>query len=641
MTVQELDPDAAQRLAAAFWRGLRPDPLLTVAEWAARYRVLSRSTSGQPGPWRNELTPYLVEIMEALSPSSAVETVVFVAGSQIGKTEVLLNFLGFIAHQAPGPTIFVLPTEGVAENFSKERLTPLFTESEVLRDIVRDPKKRDSGNTLLRKEFPGGSLKLVSADSPAQLASTPARYAVGDEVDRWAPNPEGDQTELAKRGQIAFRRRKSYWTSTPTLEGESKIWNLLEATDVRYFLVPCPHCGHAQRLVWDQLKYDGEKRGAALRESIHYMCASCEQPIQERHKPEMLSRGRWEASKESENDKTRGYHINTLYSPWFGWDELVQKWIEAQKSVERLKTFVNIFLGECWAEKGEKPDWKRLYERREAWPAGMAPHGVTFLTAAVDVQGDRLEYEVAGWGANRERWGIEYGVLEGDPSQDTVWRELWTRLDREWPHESGVPMRLKRIAVDSGFLATEVYKQCAPKKRPRTTIIVKGRDEQQVAIMPPTATVAKTRAGRAKASVYMVGSSLLKLEIYHALRQDRPVEGEEMPAGYHHFPDSYPPEFFRQLTAEELRTRRNKRGFSVREWVKTGERNEALDLAVYNRAAAADVGLDRWTPEQWAAERRAAGLPDLTSAAQPPAKPRKARPVRSGPSRFERWRNRR
>lgn len=639
----ELDAAARERLEAAFWRGLRPDPILTIAEWAARYRVLARSTSGEPGPWRNERTPYLVEIMEALSPSSAVETVVFVAGSQIGKTEVGNNFMGYVVSQAPGPMLFVLPTEGVAENVSKERLAPLFSESEGLRDLVKDARKKDSGNTLLRKEFPGGFLKLVSADSPAQLRSTPARYLFGDEVDAYPPSAgsEGDPCELAARGQITFRRRKRLWTSTPTREGESKIWKLFEATDQRRYLVPCPHCGHYQTLVWSQLRFDSEARGAELRESVRYTCVGCSGEINEGHKAAMLIAGRWEATKRADDEKARGYHLNSLYSPWFTWAELAKKWVAAQGDVSKLQTFVNIYLGECWAEKGEKPDWKRLYERRESWPAGMAPFGVTFLTAAVDVQGDRLEYEVAGWGPNRERWGIEYGVLQGDPAQDAVWRELWTRLDREWPHESGVPMRIKRIAVDSGHLATEVYVQCSPKRRPRTTIIVKGRDDQQVAIMPPTASVAKTRKGRAKASVYMVGSSLLKLEIYHALRQDRPLEGEAMPSGYHHFPDTYPPEYFRQLTAEELRTKKNSRGFTVRQWDKVGERNEALDLAVYNRAAAADVGLDRWTPQQWAAERKAAGLPEVTSAVQPPPKPRKERPVRSGPSRFERWRNRR
>jgi len=633
-----LHPEAAARLRAAFYRGLRPDPILTVWEWAALYRVLSRSTSGQPGPWRNETTPYLVEIMEVLSPTSTVETVVFVAGSQIGKTEVLLNLLGYIAHQAPGPTVFVLPTEGVAENISKERLTPLFRETSVLRGVVQDSARRDAGNTLLRKEFPGGSLKLVSADSAAQLASTPARYVLGDEVDRWKPNPEGDQTELAKRGQIAFPRRKTYWTSTPTRGGESKIWTLLEATDVRYYLVPCPHCSHFQQLIFQQLKFDSAKRGAALRESVHYLCISCEQRISEGDKPAMVAAGRWEASKESEDEKTRGYHLNTLYSPWFRWHEIAKKWIAAQGNPARLQTFVNIILGECWNEPGEKPDWKRLYERRETGPVGVVPFGATFITAAVDVQGDRLEYEVVGWGPDRERWGIEYGVLHGNPSQDGVWHELWAKLDRDFQHISGVGMRLRRIAVDSGYLATEVYKQCSPRRRPRSTIIVKGRDELQVPIMPPVSATAKTRAGRAKAAVHMVGSSLLKSELYHSLRLDRPVDDERMPAGYCHFPDTYPTEYFRQLTAEELRLKRNKRGFQVREWVKTGERNEALDLAVYNRAAAADVGLDRWTPQHWAKERSNSGLPEVLSAPQP-ARPKRPRPQRSGEaSRFARWR---
>jgi phage terminase large subunit GpA-like protein len=399
--------DARAMLNAAFWAGLRPDPVMSIAEWAALHRVLSRSTSGEPGPWRNERTPYLIEIMEALSPSSTVETVVFVAGSQIGKTEVGNNFMGYVVDQAPGPMLFVLPTEGAAENVSKERLKPLFEESPTLRGKVKDARKKDSGNTLLRKEFPGGFLKLVSADSPAQLRSTPARYLFGDEVDAYpySTGHEGDPCQLARRGQITFRRRKALWTSTPTLAGQSKIWKLLERTDIRHYLVPCPHCGHEQRLVWAQLKFNPEAHGAELRASVHYECEACQAAIDEGAKTEMLARGRWEPSQEAKDAKSRGYHLSTLYSPWYAWAELAQDFLNAKNDPAELKVFVNTKLGECWEEKGEKPDWRRLYERREAWPRGTVPFGATVLTAAVDVQGNRLEYQVDGWGPDRERWG--------------------------------------------------------------------------------------------------------------------------------------------------------------------------------------------------------------------------------------------
>jgi len=629
---------SARELERAFWKALRPDPMMTVAEWAAMHRHLPRSTSGEPGLWRNDRTPYLVEIMEALSPSSAIETVVFVAGSQIGKTEVGNNFLGYIVDQAPGPTLMVLPTEGVAESISKERLGPLFGESTTLRGKVRDPKKKDSGNTLLRKEFPGGFLKLVSADSSAQLRSTPARYIFGDEVDAYPASSgnEGDPVTLVTRGQTTFRRRKALWTSTPTLEGHSRIWRLYEQTDQRRYLVPCPHCDHFQELVWGQLKFDSSARNARLRQSVNYQCVACGFAIYESAKTKMLARGRWEATAEGSDEKARGYHLNTLYSPWFEWHKMAQLWIEAQTDLQQLKAFVNIRLAQCWAEKGEKPDWRRLFERRESWPAATCPMGVTFLTAAVDVQGDRLEYEVVGWGPNRERWGIEYGALGGDPSQPDVWHELWAKLDRPFQHEAGVTLLVRRVAVDSGFLATEVYKAC--RKRPRTTLVVKGEDALRQVIRPPVHATAKTKAGRSKAMVYGVGSSLVKEELYHALRQDRPLEGEAMPAGYCHFPDTYPPEFFKQITGEELVTKKNRRGFPVREWVKTHERNEALDLAVYARAAASDVGLDRWTPEQWARERTDSGLPPSGGVGQPARTKKLRRKVRSG-GRFDRWRS--
>ncbi|MEM9378428.1 MAG: phage terminase large subunit family protein [Planctomycetota bacterium] len=635
----DLGVGSAYDLADFYWRALTPEPPLTVSEWAGERRVLSRSTSGRPGDWDNSVTPYLVEIMDQLSPSSLTETVVVLAGSQIGKTEVGNNWLGYIVDQAPGPTLMVLPTEKLAENAAKERLKPLFDETPALSGKVEDARKPGSGTTLLRKEFDGGYIKLVSAKSPAQLRSTPARYIFGDEVDAYpeSAGSEGDPCELAARAQITFHRRKRLWTSTPTIEGHSKIEQLFQATDQRYYHVPCPHCGHRQRLEWSQLRFDPQLTGEDLRDSVHYECAECSEAIRESQKEEMVAAGEWVATAESVDGKSRGYHLNALYSPFFKWIELVQKFVAAKDSPMLLQVFVNLYLAETWRERAEVPDWNRLYERRESYEIGTVPMGAVFLTAGVDVQGDRFELEVVGWGPGRESWSVDYQVIEGEPKLPETQAKLWKALERSFRHDSGEHLPIRLTAIDSGDQTSMVYELV--RGRPRV-IAVKGRDAQAQIVSPPTylstKSSGKKRRRRGGSKVQMVGSNMAKEELYGWLRLPSPVEGEEALPGFCHFP-AYPAEFFKGLTAEELVRKKDRRGFVKREWRKTAERNEPLDCRVYARAAAAEVGLDRWSEARWTRERAEAGLTSGVFAPQARAR-RQSRDWGSA-SRFDRWRH--
>ncbi|MEO1696713.1 MAG: phage terminase large subunit family protein [Planctomycetota bacterium] len=625
---------------AAFLDAINPDPLMTVSEWAEERRELDRTTSGEPGPWRNSRTPYLVEIMDALSPTSKVETVIFLAGSQVGKTEVGNNWMGYVVDIAPGPMLFVLPTEGTAESVSKERLKPLFERTPALKGKVQNARTPGSGTTLLRKEFPGGSIKLVAAQAPAQLRSTPARYLFGDEVDAYpaSSGDEGDPCELAARAQITFRRRKRLWTSTPTIHGHSKIETLFETTDQRHYLVPCPHCGHEQRLEWSGMEFDSKARGEALVASVAYRCASCEERIEESAKDAMVAAGRWEASCEAEDPKARGYHLSALYSPFFKWSELVRKWLAAQGDPAKLQVFVNLYLAETWKEKADVPDWNRLYERREAYDVGTVPRGGVFLTAGVDIQHDRFELEVVAWGPRRESWSVDYVVVSGKTDLPATQEKLAQTLAATYRHESSVELPIRLIAIDSGDQTTLAYDLV--KRIPRA-IAVKGAPGRAQVITAPafqsTKASGRRKRKRGGAAVHMVGTHLVKEELYAGLRLPSPVDGEPAAHGFCHFPAAYSEGFFRGLTAEELVRRRNKKGFTVREWRKTSERNEPLDCRVYARAAAAWVGLDRWTDRKWEREREEAGLDGVVFAPEPPkTKAREAR--RRGGGRFSRWR---
>lgn len=635
---RDIEVASVDELEAEFYRSIEPEPLLLVSEWAEQRRILDRSTSGQPGPWSNDVTPYLVEVMDCLSATSTDETVVFLAGSQVGKTEVGNNWLGYIVDVAPGPTLYCLPTEKIAMNASKERLKPLFR-SGSLSGKVKDSREPGASNTLLRKEFDGGFLKLVAAQAPSQLRSTPARYLLGDEVDAFpeSSGDEGDPCELVARAQITFRRRKRLWLSTPTIEGHSKIKRLFKATDQRYYLLPCPHCGFEQALVWGQLRFDDAARGKKLKESVHYECSECSKKIQHSAKKAMLAKGRWQATTESADGKSVGFHLSALYSPFFSWFELAQKWIAAQGDNAALQVFINLYLAETWKEVAEAPDWNRLYERREGYERGTVPDGVVFLTAGVDVQHDRFELEVVGWGPGRESWSIDYVVVDGDTELPATQQDLFEVLNRVYCHESGAELALRKVAIDSGDRTSMVYDLV---KRRAGTIAVKGRDTSQQIISAPTYMTSKSSSARRRkrsgASVYMVGTHLAKEELYTQLRLPSPIDDDPALPGFCHFPSDYTADFFKGLTAEEMVRRKNKKGYVVREWRKTAERNEPLDCRVYARAAAAEVGLDRWTPGRWTQEREQAGLSPNVFA--PQAEPKRKRDRGSRSSRWDRWR---
>jgi phage terminase large subunit GpA-like protein len=280
------EPDGSAALAQAWAQGLRPEPDLSVATWADQHRVLSPRASAEPGRWRTARTPYLGEIMTALSPSHPAQRIVFMKGAQVGGTEAGNNWLGFLIHHAPGPALAVQPMVELAKRFSRQRVATLIEETPSLRERVVPACSRDSGNTVLAKEFPGGILVMTGANSAVGLRSLPARYLFLDEVDAYpaSADEEGDPVALAEARTLTFaHRRKIFLVSTPTIQGVSRIEREYLASDQRRYFVPCPHCGTMQWLRFERLRWDkGQPETAANG------CEACERPIAERHKARML-----------------------------------------------------------------------------------------------------------------------------------------------------------------------------------------------------------------------------------------------------------------------------------------------------------------------------------------------------------------
>lgn len=590
--------EAAGIYASAWKRGARPEPTLTVSEWADRHRFLSGTASAEPGRWRTDRTPYLRAIMDALSPSSPVERVVFMKGAQIGGTEAGNNWLGFIVHNTPAPTLAVSPTVELAKRASKQRIEPLIEESPVLRALVAPARSRDSGNTILSKEFPGGVLILTGANSAVGLRSMPARFLFLDEVDAYPADAdgEGDPVGLAMARTSTYgARRKLFLCSTPTVAGLSRIEAAYQESDQRRYFVPCPECGAMAPLVWSQVRWpEGRPDDAA------YVCEACGVLIPNHAKAEMLARGEWRATAPGDG-RTAGFHLSALYSPagWFSWADAARQFVAAGKNPNKLKVFVNTVLGETWAEKGDAPEWRRLVERRENYPLGTVPAGGLVLTAGADTHDDRLEVEVVAWGRNRESWSVDYRVIHGDTTQPAPWNELAALLNRSWSHANGGTLGITRLAIDSGGHRTnEVYRFAAA--HPGRAMAVKGDDRAPAVIGVPTAVEVNVNGRKLKrgAKLWRVGVSLLKSQIYGFLKLDAPAEGEATPDGFCHFP-AHGDEWFKQLCSEQLVRRQSKTGHVSLEWEQTRDRNEALDCRVYAMAAMIAAGVDRWTEAEW------------------------------------------
>lgn len=570
----------------AFLSGLRPDENLNVGEWAEKYRRLSQKGAAEPGPYRLSRTPYLRGIADALSPSDPHERVVFMKPVQVGASELGFSWLGYIMHSSPGPAMMTQPTTELAEKVSKQRISAMIDETPVLRDLIGPDKSRTSGQTVLLKEYPGGVLSMVGANSPVGLRSMPVRFLFCDEVDAYPHDVggEGDPVALAEKRTTTFSRRKIFITSTPTTKDHSRIETEFEKSDKRYYNVPCPHCGAMQVFQFKQLVWVDDDPSTAV-----YKCIHCSELIPERHKTKMMDDGEWIATAKGDG-KTAGFHLNSLYSPigWTSWASIVDEFLKSKSDAPRLKTFVNTILGETWAEEySAKVGAGELQQRAEGYQMGFAPARVLMAVGAVDIQDNRVAVSRYGYGRDEEAWLIDHQEIYGDPSKladpnSDFHKEVYKALMNPIAHEIAEPLTIVGAALDSGGHYThEVYQFCRLYKQ-RRFIAVKGASQKgREAISKGKKVDINLKTGLALKSggeVHMVGTDTVKSVIYGRLKHNEPGPG------YYHFPENAPAEYYTQLVAEKKITRYVK-GFPIQEWTKKpGERNESLDCAVYNYA---------------------------------------------------------
>lgn len=604
-----------ERLVKVRQDGFKPSPRLTLPQWADEYRYLSAEASAEPGRWSTERVAVARGPMEAVT-HEGTQKITLMCCTQLLKTELLNNVIGYYVHQDPAPIIVMQPTVGMAESYSKDRIATMFRDTPALAGKISDAK-RSSESTILHKSFPGGHVTMVGANAPGELASRPVRIVLCDEVDKYpiSAGAEGDPIKLLSERSATFWNYKIVHTCSPTVEGTSRISIEYEEGDQRIFEPTCPHCGHKHEMHWNNVRWqDGDASTAA------YYCPECGSKWTEVERlrairnamdePEFIDEDGcfhgygWRAQKPFKGHAS--FRASKLVSPWEPLTKIASKFLECGTNKEMLKTFYNTQLAETWKEKGDAPPWKQVYNRREEYARNIIPMRACVVTAWADVQKDRIEVEIVAWAEKRESWSIDYRVFMGDTAnlESECYKQMSALLSEQFKHESGVMLMLDRVGMDSGYNTQVVYNWARQHRDQHERVMVtKGNDTLPVLVGIPTTkdTKANGQRNRRGIKVWHIGTNMAKSELYGFLRQE-----DEGADGWCHFPE-YDEEYFKMLTAEEWRVKKV-RGYDRGEFVKVRERNEALDCRVGNRALSHAIGIDRWQADQWQARRDNLGI---------------------------------
>lgn len=590
-----------------------PPPILTVSQWADENRQLSLESAARAGQWKTR--PYQKEPMDAFT-NPAVHTIVLMVARQTLKTEIVNNCIGYAIDQDPGPMMVVQFREKDCVKWSKIRLAPMLRDTPCLRGKVSEERSRSEENTLEYKAFPGGHLSVVASASPGNLMALPIRYLFCDEIDKYpeTAGSGGDPISLAQGRQEEFWNRKTVLACTPTEYGRSRIGQFYDLSDQRDYEIPCPSCGTFQIPTWGQVRWDSKLPRDKQAASAKYHCAHCDFAIDDVLRSRAIERGRYRA--QAAFNGIAGFRVSGICRLGTKLSSMVEEFLSKKDNVQALKTFVNEQLAELWREKGEAPDSKRLHERAEPYDVGIVPPGGLLLTAAVDVQGDWLAFEVKAWGRNGESWSVYYEEIrcqrmgsDGNmvtcrTSEPEPWKRLAELIGREWECASGGKIPIMACGIDTGFNPDVIYSFCRHYPQPahgpagsrivsyRTVVPIKGGHSSFKIIEGVSDTDAARKRDGLK--IITIGSPCATQQIYDALRLEAPVDSEPYPRGYIHLPKAYEFSYFQGITAE---TRIIKNSGAI-EWRRDG-RNEPLDLAKYHLGMAALCDIEHYSEVVW------------------------------------------
>ena len=558
----------------------KPPKKMTLSEWADSYAYLSAESSAEGGRWHT--LPYQKGIMDAIT-NPKIEQISVMKSARVGYSKILNHVAAFHIHQDPCPIMIVQPTIEDAQGYSKEEIAPMLRDTPCLKGVVSEAKSRDGANTILQKQFPGGSLSLVGANSPRGFRRVSRRVVLFDEVDGYPPSAgtEGDQIKLGIRRTEYYWNRKIVAGSTPTVKDFSRVERMFLQGDQRRYFVPCPDCGHMQYLKWANMKWHDNDP-----ETASYCCENCGVWIPAAKKRWMVERGEWRPTAPG-NGKHVSFHIWAAYSysPNASWSTLVEEFLDAKNDAEQLKTFVNTVLGETWEDEyASKVGADALSERsaEEKYKQGVVPTETLLLTVGCDTQDDRLSLSVWGWGREEQGWLIDRVKIYGDPSRKEVWKQLDEIVQTPYRSEDGRELKPMIVAIDSGGHHTSEVYQYARERQSLGVVAIKGMSTKNKPPIGKASKVDLNASGKTLkkgAQVFPVGSDTIKSLLFGRLKHN------DVGAGYLHFYPTVDKDYFEELTAEK-QVLRFRNGFPERIWVKkSSARNEALDELVYAYAA--------------------------------------------------------
>ena len=574
---------------------MTPPDDLTVSQWAEAKRRLSAESAAEPGPWRTERTPYLREPMDAFTDPK-VRHIVMVAASQVGKSEFLNNCIGYIIDEDPGSILFIHPTTIDAQEYSKLRIAPMLRDSPALRQKIAAPKSRDSHNTILQKAYPGGILTMCGSTEAHALASKPIRYVFGDERDRWATSAgnEGDPWDLAMARQTTFYNAKAVEVSTTTIKNASAIEAAYYTGTMERWNSKCPHCGEYHEIRWSDIRFEYDEIIVSHKKTykvkkVYYTCPGCGCISTEAEMKRAPAK--WIAENpEAYGQGTRSFWLNAFVSQWASWESIVLKYLNALGSTKKMQVVFNTCFGEPWEDRGDIEDEDSLLARREDYgkdkngePVELPP-GVLVLTAGVDTQDDRMEYEIVGHGFFGETWGIEKGIVMGRPDDDATWNKLdEVVFDRVMRFENGVGLRVSMSFVDEGGHFTQSVRAQCNARISKKVFCIKGMPGQDKPyISPPKKQkIFVNQIAVGTCWQYQLGVDSGKEIIMDNLRVQTP--GQK----YCHFPkrDDYGSVYFAGLLSETKVYDPNKKQPWSWKKIPGHERNEPLDCRNYALAA--------------------------------------------------------
>lgn len=644
--------DGHALILRAYREALRPDQPLWVEQWADDHMIIPpESGAAEPGRYRGARTPYAIDVMHALSPEHPARKVVIKGASQLLKTQVALNWVCSLIDRAPANIIFLEPTGQLARRVAS-RFDKVVRRVPVLRLKVATQKDRDSKNTSDTKEFKGGTIWFLSARSVSNLAEASVRWLIIDEVDRLLRELKGEGNPIAlaeKRLSTFGRKGKGLYISSPTEENASRIDELYREGNQQRYHVPCPHCGELQALEWENLHYDADLDVPEAR--AWYVCEHHGCIIEEHQKASFLKcesiggRARWVADAPG-NGITWSYTISALYAPlgWVSWLDLAREYVAALTAhqagdSEDLQTFYNTRLARCWTATATRIQPRALMDQAEAYPLGQSPLKALMLTAAVDVQDNRLEVQITGWGpglTGLECWIVNTHVLFGNPTLPEIWKELDRLLQTPVRHALGGQQIVRAVAIDSGDgeNTQEIYEFCRPRRhrivcgRRQDLFPIKGASQAKAPIIGRGKKLEYSYRGRAAAGsveLFLIGGELAADWFMNRLALKDAIAV--------HTSHELPLDFYDQLLAE-VKVAEYRKGRKIMAYrpIKRGIRNEQHDLLKYNVALAHYLGLHRFTAQHWEQIERELMQVDLLIGLDQPLVPQTLPPSVSVPT---------